>query len=92
MRATTVFPVLIPTLLSTPISAFNLRALGSLVTVAGSALNKRISVILSTLVKVVEEEKDGEILKDCNECLDAVFASIDELEGLNTLMMVLLGW
>lgn len=83
---------MIPTLLSTPITAFNLRALGSLVSVAGSALNKRISVIVSALIKLKEEEKDEELLDECNGCLNMVFASLDEMEGLNTLMMLLLGW
>jgi hypothetical protein len=83
---------LIPTLLSTPITVFNLRALGSLVSVAGSALSKRISVIVSALIKLKEEEKNEELLNECNECLNMVFASLDEMEGLNTLMMLLLGW
>ena len=59
---------------------------------AGAALTKRISVIVSALVKVTEEEKDQEVLEECNECLNTVFASLDELEGLNTLMLLLLGW
>jgi hypothetical protein len=40
----------------------------------------------------MEEEKDQEVLDECNECLNTVFASLDELEGLNTLMLLLLGW
>jgi len=78
--------------LATPITAFNLRALGSLVSVAGSALNKRISVILSALVKVIEEEEDEEITQECNECLNTVFSSLDEIEGPNTLMMDVASW
>ncbi|KAG9284337.1 hypothetical protein G9A89_007492, partial [Geosiphon pyriformis] len=40
VRANVVFPVLIPTLITIPITSFNARALASLVSVAGSALNK----------------------------------------------------
>ncbi|KIK38679.1 hypothetical protein CY34DRAFT_809070, partial [Suillus luteus UH-Slu-Lm8-n1] len=46
VRASTVFPVLIPTLIATPMTVFNARALASLVTVAGHALSKRLIVIL----------------------------------------------
>ena len=54
VRASTVFPILIPTLTAIPMSAFNARALASLVTVAGSALSRRLTVILNALVKMRE--------------------------------------
>ena len=41
---------------------FNARALASLVTVAGNALSKRLTVILNALVKVLGEENDDELL------------------------------
>jgi hypothetical protein len=44
-----VFPVLIPTLTAIPMSVFNARALASLVTVAGNALSRRLTVILNSL-------------------------------------------
>lgn len=86
------FPVLIPTLISSPMTAFNARALAALVTVAGNALSKRLTVILSALVKVLEEEKDEELLVALDEALRALLGSIGDLEGLNTLMLLLLGW
>ncbi|KAI5983714.1 armadillo-type protein [Pisolithus albus] len=92
VRASTVFPVLIPTLISTPMTTFNARALASLVTVAGNALSKRLTVILNALVKVFEEENDEELLGAIDETLRALFGSIEDPEGLNTLMMLLLGW
>ena len=52
---------MIPTLIATPMTVFNARALASLVTVAGNAPSKRLTVILSALIKVLEEEKD----EDC---------------------------
>ncbi|KAI6029055.1 armadillo-type protein [Pisolithus microcarpus] len=92
VRASTVFPVLIPTLISTPMTTFNARALASLVTVAGNALSKRLTVILNALVKVFEEDNDEELLGAIDETLRALLGSIEDPEGLNTLMMLLLGW
>lgn len=86
------FPVLIPTLIATPMTVFNARALASLVTVAGNALSKRLTVILSALVKVLEEDKDEELGAALDEALRALLGSIEDAEGLNTLMLLLLGW
>jgi hypothetical protein len=73
-------------------TVFNARALASLVTVAGNALSRRLSVILSALVKVYEGDKDEELDSALDEALRALFASINDAEGLNTLMMILIGW
>lgn len=91
VRSSTVFPVLIPTL-ATPITAFNARALASLVTVAGTALIKRLTTILGPLVKALETEQDEDLEADINEAVRALLASISDPEGLNTLMLLLLGW
>jgi hypothetical protein len=75
-------------------SLFNARALATLVAVAGSALSRRVTIILETLVK--EEERlsdDQEELQDAiTEAETAVLASIQDPEGLNTVMMLLLSW
>lgn len=95
VRASTVFPVLIPTLTAIPMTPFNARALASLVTVAGNALSKRLTVILGALVTVVEglrEKPDEELQEAVNEALRALLESINDPEGLNTLMLLLLGW
>lgn len=92
MRATTVFPVLIPTLIAQPITTSNARALASLVTVAGNALSKRLTQILTALVKSMETEEDEETAEAVNEAVQALLASVSDAEGLNTLMMLLLGW
>jgi hypothetical protein len=73
-------------------TVFNARALASLVTVAGGALSKRLAIILNALVKVVEGEKDEELLSAVDEALRALFESINDAEGLNTVMLLLLGW
>jgi hypothetical protein len=87
-----VFPILIPTLLSSPMTVFNTQALASLVTVAGNALSKRLPAILDALVKVREDESDEELQLAVDEALRALLASVSDVEGLNTLMMILLGW
>ncbi|KAI0060576.1 ARM repeat-containing protein [Artomyces pyxidatus] len=94
VRASTVFPVLIPTLIATPMSVFNARALASLVTVAGSALSKRLTIILSALVKVTEtmDPSDEELKTAVDDATEALLSSINDAEGLNTLMLLLLGW
>ncbi|KAG6844943.1 hypothetical protein H0H87_002276 [Tephrocybe sp. NHM501043] len=92
VRASTVFPVLIPTLTALPMTVFNARALASLVTVAGNALSRRLTVILNALVKTWEDDQDEELQEALDETLRSLFASIGDPEGLNTLMLVLLGW
>ncbi|KAI5891871.1 ARM repeat-containing protein [Schizophyllum commune H4-8] len=92
VRAATVFPVLIPTLTAIPMTVFNARALAALVTVAGNALSKRLTVIIQALVRVLEETQDDELREAVDEALRALLSSINDLEGLNTVMMVLLDW
>lgn len=90
MRSNAVFPVLIPTLITVPITAFNARALASLVTVAGSALNKRLAAILESLVEsrmITEDEETMEALKATTE---AFLLSIDDEDGLHTLTVALM--
>ena len=92
VRASTVFPVLIPTLIATPITAFNARALASLVTVAGNALSKRLTTILTALIRAIENEKDEELRSDIDAAVRALLSSISDAEGLQTLMLLLAGW
>ncbi|KAF9561868.1 ARM repeat-containing protein [Agrocybe pediades] len=92
VRASTVFPVLIPTLTAIPMTVFNARALASLVTVAGNALSKRLTAILTALVKVSEDNIDDELREAIDEAIEALFSSVNDSEGLNTVMMLLMGW
>ena len=74
---------------------FNAHALASLVTVAGAALSKRLTVILNALVKeseTLDETEDEELKSAIEEAIEALFGSISDPEGLNTLMLLLLGW
>lgn len=86
------FPVLIPTLISTPMTVFNARALASLVTVAGNALSKRLTQVLGSLVNNMEEPQDEELSSAIEEAINALLGSISDAEGLNSLMLLLLGW
>ncbi|KAG6905617.1 hypothetical protein DXG01_001674 [Tephrocybe rancida] len=87
IRASTVFPVLIPTLTALPMTVFNARALASLVTVAGNALSRRLTIILNALVKTWEDDQDEELQEALDETIRSLFASIADPEGLNTLML-----
>ncbi|CAG8528815.1 4749_t:CDS:10 [Funneliformis caledonium] len=89
VRANLVFPVLIPTLIQTPITTFNARALASLVTVAGPALNKRLTQILSALIVSLGTETDENAILELQETEKALILSIDNAEGLQTLMTML---
>jgi hypothetical protein len=76
-------------------TVFNARALASLVAVAGNALSKRITVVLTALVKVMEstdESTDEELRNAVEEAVQALLTSVSDVEGLNTLMLLLLGW
>ena len=73
-------------------TAFNARALASLVSVAGNALSKRITAILGALVISIEADLDEDIKTAIDEAVQALMASISDAEGLNTLMLLLLGW
>ena len=70
--AHTVFPILIPTLITSPMTLFNAHALGSLMTVAGNALSRRLTVIVGALVQELETSTDEElrcVIKETSETL-----------------------
>mgnify|MGYP001572284868 FL=1 len=91
VRADKIFPVLIPRLIATPITAFNARALASLVRVAGSALGKRLTHIVDALQHALKTEKDEDTLVQIDEALTAVLASVvDHDSGLSALQMHML--
>ncbi|KAL7422316.1 translational activator of GCN4 [Cryptotrichosporon argae] len=92
VRANSVFPVLIPTLTVQPISAFNARAIGALVRVAGSALNKRIDTLLGALVTSLEKEQDEDVGGEIRSAIESLVASVHDEEGVHLLEMLLIGW
>lgn len=87
VRANAVFPVLIPNLITTPITVFNARALGSLIAVAGQALNKRLGVVFPALVDALEQNDDAvEVIR---ESLKTLVLSVTE-DGIHLLMGILM--
>ncbi|KAG0198297.1 translational activator of GCN4 [Mortierella sp. GBA30] len=89
VRSNVVFPVLIPTLIAQPITAFNARALGSLVSVAGTALNRRLTNVLAALIQSQVNETDEDTLEALETTICALLQSIDNADGAHTLMMML---
>lgn len=89
-RANVILPNLIPTLLTTPMTSFNARALASLAKVGGSSMTRRLPPILNSLADNIVRCKDDDLLEDLNEAFDAVLSSVDEFDGLNTAMSVML--
>ncbi|KAI9738850.1 MAG: hypothetical protein M1834_008357 [Cirrosporium novae-zelandiae] len=89
-RANIILPNLVPTLLTSPISIFNARAIGSLASVASSSMTRRLPAILNSLMDNIitcTDEDRQEVLEDS---LRTVLLSVDEFDGLNTTMSVIL--
>ena len=91
VRAHAIFPILIPTLIASPISAFNAKSLASLVRVAGEALNKRLAQVLDALQRDVDKQPDEAIKTELENAIRSVLESVSDADGLHQLMLHLLG-
>ena len=89
-RSNIILPNLVPTLLVSPISSFNAKAIASLSEVAGPAMARRIPAILNALMDNILSCKDNDLKNDLESSFDAILLSVDEYEGLNTTMSVML--
>ncbi|CCH46758.1 putative translational activator [Wickerhamomyces ciferrii] len=90
-KSEVIFPILIPTLLESPIDAFRARALGSMAEVAGKALYKRLTTVINALVKeLVREDVDDEAAAVLKESFDKIILSVEDDEGLHPLLQQLL--
>lgn len=89
-RSNIILPNLIPTLLVAPISSFNAKAIASLAEVAGSAMTRRLPVIFNTLMDSIVACKDDELRAELEASFDTILNSVDEFDGLNTAMSVML--
>ncbi|KAL8388306.1 hypothetical protein RB595_009323 [Gaeumannomyces hyphopodioides] len=89
-RSNIILPNLIPTLIAPPISAFNAKALASLSKVAGAAMNRRLPNIINSLMENLVNCTDDDLRADLDASFYTVILSIDEYDGLNTIMNVLL--
>ncbi|KAJ4375282.1 translational activator of GCN4 [Neocucurbitaria cava] len=89
-RSNIILPNLLPTLLTSPMSAFNARAIASLAEVASSAMTRRLPNILNTIMDNIIASKDDELKSELESSFDKVLLSVDEFDGLNTAMSVML--
>ncbi|KAI5284173.1 translational activator of GCN4, partial [Ascosphaera acerosa] len=88
-RANIILPILIPTLLTKPITAFNANALASLAEVAGPAMYRRLPTILNSLLDSILATQDETEKEDVASAFDSILASIDDFDGLSTIMSVM---
>lgn len=89
-RSNIILPNLVPTLLVSPITPFNARAIASLSQVAGPAMTRRLPAILNTIMGNLVACKDNDLRPDLEDSFDAILTSVDEFDGLNTAMSVML--
>ncbi|KAF2108659.1 armadillo-type protein [Lophiotrema nucula] len=89
-RSNAILPNLLPTLLTSPMSAFNARAIASLAEVASSAMTRRLPNILNALMNNIITCKDPDLKLELETSFDSVLVSVDEFDGLNTAMSAIL--
>ncbi|ROT36205.1 translational activator GCN1 [Sodiomyces alkalinus F11] len=89
-RSNVILPNLIPTLITPPITSFDAKALASLSKVAGAAMNRRLPNIINSLLDNIINCEDETLRRELEDSFDTVVLSIDEYDGLNTTMNVLL--
>jgi hypothetical protein len=87
VRSNAVFPILIPTLLTIPITKFNASALSSLITVSGNALNRRLGVILPALMKGLNQQ--DEAVPEIRKTLSVLLSQIEGADGIHHVMSTL---
>jgi uncharacterized membrane-anchored protein YjiN (DUF445 family) len=89
-RSNIILPNLLPTLLKSPMSAFNARAIASLAEVASGAMTRRLPNVLNTIMDNIITCKNDELRSELETAFDSVLLSVDEYDGLNTAMSVML--
>jgi hypothetical protein len=89
-RSNIILPNLLPTLLTSPMTSFNARAIASLAEVASGAMTRRLSNILNAIMDNIVICKDPELLEELNAAFDGVLLSVDEYDGLNTAIPAML--
>lgn len=89
-RSNIILPNLIPTLITPPITAFDAKALASLSKVAGPAMNRRLPNIINSLMDNEISCKEDNLREELETSFDTVIQSIDEYDGLNAVMNVLI--
>ncbi|KAI9008544.1 armadillo-type protein [Hyaloraphidium curvatum] len=86
VKANVVLPTLLPTLLQKPITAFNARALASVLSVSGSAINRRIGTILPALMEALGQKDDA--VPDIEDAIRVLLRSVED-DGVHGLVSLL---
>ena len=89
-RSSIILPNLVPTLLVSPITSFNAKAIASLAEVAGPAMTRRLPIVLNTLMDSIVSCKSEQLVAELEASFDTILGSVDEFDGLNTAMSVML--
>ncbi|KAI9891925.1 MAG: translational activator of GCN4 [Vezdaea aestivalis] len=89
-RSNMILPNLIPTLIVSPITSFNAKAIASLASVAGQSMTRRLSNILNALMDDVIVCEDEILKADLKDSFLAVLLAVDEYDGLNASVAVML--
>lgn len=89
-RSNIILPNLVPTLMASPITSFNAKAIASLSQVAGPAMTRRLSTILNGLMDNIVMHRDTQQRGDLEDAFDTILLSVDEFDGLNTIMSIML--
>lgn len=84
VRGNVVFPVLLPTLLSRPITRFHAQALGSLISVAGAVINRKMTFVLESLMDSLNQNDDA--VPFIQDALKTLLQSIDSVEATHSFM------
>lgn len=84
-KSDVIFPILLPSLLASPINA---NAIGSLAEVAGSALYKRLGSIINALVEGIINQSGN--IEEIKQALVKTIVSVDSDAGVHPLMQQLL--
>ncbi|CAD6981552.1 unnamed protein product, partial [Tilletia controversa] len=63
-----------------------------LVQVAGPALPKKLSAIITALAKSLEDDKQTDVRPDVEAAVQTILSSISDTDSLHQLMVLLLGW
>lgn len=89
-RSNMILPNLVPTLLTSPMTSFNAKAVASLSQVAGSAMTRRLPTVLNTLMNDIIGCRDTGLQSELEESFNSILVSVDEFDGLNTAMSVMI--
>ena len=89
-RSNIILPNLVPTLVVSPMTSFNAKAIASLSEVAGPAMTRRLPSILNALMDNIVACKDEALRSDLEDSFDTILLSVDDYDGLNTAMSIML--